>query len=539
MARHDDSRAHPAQTPASILVQYVAAKGHVLDPLVATRLCEVLHLPDAIDLKKKAKELKAALAVEHIDLKHTNALEVVAQLVGFSSWMRAKTTSSKHKALAYVLQTTIEGIAQTPEIFESIGDVISVVLEKTIALISSRTEPAFCALRRNPRAVVLEVSQATGKWFALNVVSLSKEQALEGNELEIIPFEESTLRLALERIVTNVERARPGALVVHGVIPTNLDPCHYAAWSLVSVGTAVRRVVTDERELFLLLEAIDCSAVDVAHGINRFVGTTETFEIERVWVQSVGNTSTQGVLEANEVKQLLQRFKRWRSALPGTVTSALQAIGSGSRAPGWAANIDFAKLEAAIEQHEMTVAGLAQLVDVAYRDLLRIRDYQLAEPNLVLKVAAALQMSPELLRKDQATGLGFAVDQGAQLMQMCEGAHGYRVVLGNSITPELEETARELLRTCTELSDLAVMDSTWVGHADEAQQKGLAGAADDVLGQFREAGLRLIVGRDIRFVQSGPTDGIDRGFMAMNTVTFCAERVGAATHAMWHPVGKP
>jgi hypothetical protein len=55
---------------------------------------------------------------------------------------------------------------------------------------------------------------------------------------------------------------------------------------------------------------------------------------------------------------------------------------------------------------------------------------------------------------------------------------------------------------------------------------------------MHEAGLRLIVGRDIRFVQSGPKDGIDQGFVAMNTVTFCAERLGAAMHAMWHPVGK-
>ena len=538
MARHDDSCAHPAQTPSSILVQYVADKGYALDLAVATNLCEALNLPGATDLKTKAKELKAALAVECIDLKHTNALEVIAQMVGFSSWMRAKTTSSQYKSAVYALQTTIEGIAQAPEIFESIGEVVSATLEKAITLISSRTEPAFCALRRNRQSYVLEVSQATGTWFSLDVVSLNKETVLKGSKLEFIPFEENSLRLALERIVTNVEQARPGALVVHGVIPANLDPCHYAAWSLTSVGTAVQRFVTDERELFLLLEAIDCSAVDFVHGTHRFVGTTETFEITRVWVESYGSESTQGALEAREVTHLLQRFKRWRSALPGTVTSALQAIGSGSRAPGWGASIDFAKLEAAVEQHKLTVAGLAEVAGVAYRDLLRIRDYQLAEPDLVLKVASALHMSPERLRKDQGTGLGFAVDEGAQLMQMCDGAHGYQVVLGNSITPELEDTAGELMRACTELSDLAAMDKAWVDPENEVREGGLAGAADDVLGQIREAGLRLIVGRDIRFVQSGPKDGIDQGFVAMNTVTFCAERLGAATHAMWYPVGK-
>jgi len=82
------------------------------------------------------------------------------------------------------------------------------------------------------------------------------------------------------------------------------------------------------------------------------------------------------------------------------------------------------------------------------------------------------------------------------------------------------------------------MDKAWVDPENEVREGGLAGAADDVLGQIREAGLRLIVGRDIRFVQSGPKDGIDQGFVAMNTVTFCAERLGAATHAMWYPVGK-
>jgi hypothetical protein len=538
MARHDDSRAHSAQTPASILVQYVADKGYALDLTVAASLCESLHLPGATDLKKKAKELKAALAAEGIDLKHTNALEIIAQLVGFSSWMRAKTTSSQYRAAVYALQTNIEGIAQAPELFESIGEAVSATLEKAIALISSRTEPAFCALRRSPRSFVLEVSQATGTWFALDVVSLNKEKVLEGSELEFISFQENSLRLALERIVTNIEQARPGALVVYGVIPANLNPCHYAAWSLTSVGSAVQRVVTDERELFLLLEAIGCSAADFAHGMHRFVGTTETFEITRMWVESSGNASTQDTLEAHEIKQLLQRFNRWRSALPGTVANALQAIGSGGRTQGWTVSIDFAKLEAAVGKHNLTVADLAKVASVAYRDLLRIRDYQLAEPELVLKVASALHMSPELLRKDQDTGLGFAVDKGTQLMQLCGGAHGYRVVLGNSITPELEDTASELMRTCTELSDLAAMDKTWADPEGEIQEGGLADAADDVLGQIREAGLRLIIGRDIRFMRSGPPDDTDRGFVAMNTVTFCAERLGAATHAMWHPVGK-
>jgi|GEM_PF-6645563 len=533
--------AHPhsssAESSATILVRYLADRNLVLDLGTAARILDAADLHSTTDMKQRARSLKTALASAHIELKHTHVLELVAKLEGYASWMRAKVASTQHTDRVYFLQTIVEGVTQGHELLESISDAISTLLRKAIDLIPTRSEPAFCELKRNSQSIVLDVSQANAPWFSLNLVAMNKWQAHKNGKPVIASFDEAEQRQALIRIRDNIEQARPGALVLRGSVSERLGPCHYAVWELTNLQGSLQRIISDERELFLMFDAIACTSVEQAHGALRFVGANDGLDAMRVWVDSAGSGSRTDPYTRQEAEQDLQRFLRWRRALPGSVTSAFQAIAQGGGSKEWVVKVDYKKLEAQLQQREMSVAELARTIGVSYRDIFRLRDYEVADAELVLNMASALNVTPPDLLKETEGTLGFEIDNGEMLLRMAIGAQTYGSLVGASVSPALAADVRVQLQNCIDWLEIAAMDAVTDGPIERRSEAELAQSLDGILNDLRQAGLFLIVGRDIRFVNPYRDADGKQKFIPLNALVLSVDHRDATTRALWQPVG--
>lgn len=538
--------AHPhsssAESPATILVRYLADRNLVLDLGTAARILDAADLHSTTDMKRRASSLKAALATVHIELKHTHVLELVAKLEGYANWMRAKVASTEHTERVYFLQTIVEGVTQEHALLESVSDAVSALLRQAIDFIPSRAEPAFCELRRNSQSIVLDVSQANAPWFSLTIVAMKKWQAQKNGQAVIASFDEAEQRQALVRVRGNIEQARPGALVLRGTVSERLGPCHYAVWELTSLKGSSQRIISDERELFLMFDAIACKSVEQVHGAPRFVGANDSFDAARVWVDSAASGSWADPYTQQDAQQDLRRFLRWRHALPGSVTSAFQAIAQSGGSNAWMVKVDYEKLDAQLQQREMSVAELARTIGVSYRDIFRLRDYEMADAELVLSMASALDLTPTDLLKETEGTLGFEIDNGEMLLRMADGAQTYGSLVGESVSPALATDVRVQLQNCIDWLEIAAMDAVTDGPIERRSEAELAQSLDGILNDLRQAGLFLIGGRDIRFVNPYQDAEGKQKFTPLNALVLSVDHRDATTRALWQPVrpgGRP
>ncbi|ANN73415.1 glyoxalase superfamily protein [Bordetella bronchialis] len=526
-----------AESSATILVRYLADRNLVLDLGTAARILDAADLHSTTDMKQRARNLKAALATAHVELKHTHVLELVAKLEGYASWMRARVASTQHTDRVYFLQTVVEGVTQGHTVSESISDAVSTLLRQAIDLIPTRAEPAFCELKRNSQAIVLDVSQASAPWFSLNIVAMNKWQAHKNGQAIVTPFDEAEQRQALLRIRDNIEQARPGALVLRGCVSERLGPCHYAVWELTNLQGSLQRIISDERELFLMFDAIACTSVGQAHGALRFIGANDSLDATRVWVDSAGSGSRTDPYTQQEAQQDLQRFLRWRRALPGSVTSAFQSIVQGGGNKEWVVKVDYEKLEAQLQQREMYVAELARAIGVSYRDIFRLRDYEMADAELVLNMASALDLTPTDLLKETTGTLGFEIDNGEMLLRMAAGAQSYGSLVGESVAPALAADVRVQLQNCIDWLEIAAMDAVTDGPIERRSGAELVQSLDGILNDLRQAGLFLIAGRDIRFVNPYQDAEGKQKFIPLNALVLSVDHRDATTRALWQPLG--
>src|SRR5690606_26964685 len=100
------------------------------------------------------------------------------------------------------------------------------------------------------------------------------------------------------------------------------------------------------------------------------------------------------------------------------------------------------KLEAQLQQREMSVAELARAIGVSYRDIFRLRDYEMADAELVMNMASALDLTPTDLLKETTGTLGFEIENGEMLLRMAAGAQSYGSLVGESVSPALAADVR-------------------------------------------------------------------------------------------------
>lgn len=535
---HDDFSRATAQSAANILCSYLASHGLVLANRLAVGICDALALTQMTDIKASARPLRGALAEHGISLKQSNALEVLARVAGHTCYMRAKQATAEPNA-AHVVLCTVDGAVRQPQAFASIGETITGMLTTVIELMPSRRQPSFCKISRYPSGFQLEVSQLNAPWFTVQLVKF-REDSLNSNSLVPLSVDEDALRLALRKIVASIEQARPATLVLGGAVADALPPWYSAAFHVTALLARTARVVSDERELFLMLDASGCDNLRTKRGDLFIDGREESFRVELVWVDMTGkDAAARSVETASTMKAVFRRYMRYRNALSGSVSEALLAIG-GSGSSNWHARASFGAIESLATERTMTIGELASKAGVAFRDVKRLQDFELATPALIVKLALALDAAPSDLLVQRESSLGFAADSGEQFIKMVSGAMAYRSREGNSLQTGDLDDARRVLETAKDIAEIASFESgefadVIAGSFDERNGR-YESMAQELLDDANACGIKLIFSRDVEFVQTGNKAAEDGGYMAMNVLTICAERIDGAISAMWTPI---
>jgi hypothetical protein len=426
---------------------------------------------------------------------------------------------------------------EKPQGFASIGEAVTGMLSATLRLMPSRNEPAFCKLSRYPSGFQLEVSQLNGPWFSVQLVKF-REDSLNAEDLVPLTVGDDSLRTAIRKVVANLEHARPATLVVRGAVADTLPPWYCAAFHVEGLRSRTARMVADERELFVFLDATGCDTLLTERGEALISGPDETFRLEPAWVDVTGqDPAAKKVETTSTVKGLFQRYMRYRRALSGTVSETLVAIGSSSDAQ-WHAQASYETIESLANERKLSIPELAREAGVAFRDIKRLQDFELAAPELVVKLASALRVAPNRLLADRETNLGFAASNGGEFMKMVSGAMAYRRLEGQSLrTGDLDE-ARRLLELAQDVSEVAAFElSEFAGAKVDAPTNESDARyevmAQELLDDAKACGIKLIFSREVQFVQTGSATVKDGGSMPMNVLTICAERIDGAIPAIW------
>lgn len=161
---------------------------------------------------------------------------------------------------------------------------------------------------------------------------------------------------------------------------------------------------------------------------------------------------------ASTLKSVFQRYVHHRQALPSNLSEALLAVG-GTGNSTWHARACYQRIESLATERAMTTAGLASKVEVDFREVKRLQDFELVAPALTNKLALALDAAPGDLLTQQENGLGFAADTGDQFMKMVAGAMAYRCLEGNSLRNDDFDDARRLLETAKDIAEVASFET--------------------------------------------------------------------------------
>ncbi|MEX3981854.1 glyoxalase superfamily protein [Paraburkholderia sp. EG287A] len=535
MAHAEPPRAQ-AHTAAHILSTYLAEHGHVLAPHDAVEICDALALAEVDDIKAFAKQLRDELNKYGIVIKHTNALEVLARVAGYACYMRAKRATAG-PTVVNILFSTIEGDSREPRVFPSLGELVTALLSTAIGLVPARNEPAFCRIRKYASGFQVEVSQQKAPWFALQFVRF-REDSLNTEDLVAMPLEDEAFRTAIRKIVGSIEQARPAALVMGGEVGETLSPYYCAAFHVTALGSRIERTVADERELFVYLDAVGCNNLSFEHGTSILYGASERFSVEPVWFDQTGqDTSVHRVDGGNTMKSVFQRYLRFRQALPGTVAQALVAVG-GSKESSWHARPSFETIEKLASDQQLSIAELARKAGVAFRDIKKVQEFELADGSLVLRVAAALDVEPESLLTQNGTSIGFSAENGEQFMKMVSGAMAYELLEGESLKPEDLEEMQRLLETARDIAELSAFEDSDFGGSFSADGSlpRHEKMAQELLDDAAAAGIKLILNRHVRFMKMAERTKSGDDYLAMNVLTICAERFDMAKPAIWSPL---
>ena len=162
----------------------------------------------------------------------------------------------------------------------------------------------------------------------------------------------------------------------------------------------------------------------------------------------------------------------------------------------------------------------------------------MAAPELVVKLASALRVAPNRLLADRETNLGFATSNGREFMKMVSGAMAYRRLEGQSLRSGDLDEARRLLELAQDVSEVAAFELSEFAGAMVDAPKNEPNARYEVMTQevsddAKACGIKVIFSREVQFVQTGSATVKDGGFMPMNVLTICAERIDGAIPAIW------
>jgi DNA-binding Xre family transcriptional regulator len=399
MAHAEHSRS-PAQSAVSTLIEFLTRAGHTLSLVAARKICEELSLLSPSDLRKDAQTLRVGLDQHGIKLRHTHALEAVAQMAGHSSWMRANVALAAAAPTSYRTLLAVEGVAAPARAFDSLSEAVSSALEEAISGIALRNEPAFCELFRTETLIRLDIKQQSKPWFSVEITRIVRSGHDASGEPNVLPFEAEEMRRALVRLGKNIEQARPATLVLHKDVAEALPPWLHARWFVKELSSGFAHVDPDEKALFMWLSIMQFDGIEHADGVPRLKRDKGPALVERGWFDAQGNCVAREPASHPLLLELMRRYKRNHDALPEPlVVAILNVADDTARSEKGDAFLDERRLESALAAKHWTKVTLAQQAGLTYKAVHQLRDRTLSAPSII-RIASLLGVQPGSLTRE-------------------------------------------------------------------------------------------------------------------------------------------
>jgi transcriptional regulator with XRE-family HTH domain len=516
--------AHAPSIAAQIaaLTTFLAAENHPLAPETAAAICSALKLTPDAKFKEKAKQLRDELRKEGVLLGQAHALEALSRMAGFTSYMRAK-EALKHLVGdfardGFLMRVRVTGREEPQFVpYASLPEAANAVIEQLLVELSIPGEPVLCEMHRTPQAVSIEVCRAQGPWLKVELLPYSSDAGV----VNIAQFDAECQRTFLDRLLRTMERGRPGALVLYGLIPRNLAPWHYASFTL-TFESGITKYLPNERELFFLLESVEFQHAEVAGNKGVLVGREGTASLAMAWNCYDGTAPVPVEISAGELANLVDRFRRWRAGLKGSVTEAVLSVAAGPTNGATTHPICANILTEKRAEREQSLAELARLSGLTEQTLERIEKFGIATETDIVAISRALGLNPNILLERPEGQIGFEITEPQHLLNSMKGVHQYGTSYPDDLDSETEAFIKATAEGLQDLGDVMAMSegvmSDQVG-VEPVDPEHLLEYGQSLLDSIHEQGLILIASRSLSFARGeGRLAGMDG--MPLHNVTF-------------------
>lgn len=510
-----------AQTAA--LIDFLASANHTLTAQHANAICVALGLSANSDFKEKAKLLRTELMKTSIKLGQSHALEALARMTGFTSYMRAREAMKQEAGDflrdGFLLRVRVTG-EQEPQFtpYASLPEAANVAVEQITTLLSIPREPVFCELRRTPKAVAIEVCRAQGPWF---IVELLPYSVGSGN-LEVAEFDAESQKTFLERVLRALERGHPGTLALYGVVPQKQAPWHYASFTFTFKESGVRSFMPNERDLFFMLDSMGLQKAEIVDDEAHLFGSEGSAKLEMAWSRYDGLAPVKTDISANTLQTLVDRFWRWRRGLSVSIKDAVLLISTGSTDATAAHALNASTLTAEREKQGFSWKILAERAEIPEQSLQRIEKFGFAPEQAILAIAQGLSIDPNVLVDKPEGQVGFEITEAEHLVNSLKNVHQYGVSFPDDLDSETVAFIKATAEGLQDLGDvMAMSDGVFSNEAnlEPVKPEHLIEHAEALLESIRDEGLMLIAARGLSFAKgSGRLAGIDG--MPLYNVTF-------------------
>lgn len=508
---------------SAVLITFLECANPTLSESGAKAICASLDLNENSDFKAKAKILREELARHGIHLKQTNALEALARMAGFTSYMRAKEALARQTGEfsreGFLLRLQITG--EHPQQFRpyaSLPEAANVVVEEIAAHLTIPREPVFCELRRTPQAITIEISRAVGPWLLVELLPYSHV----AGKLEVAEFDAESQKVFLERVLRLLERGRPGTLALYGVIPQTRAPWNYAGFTVKFAESGVEKFLPNERELFLLLDSLNTEQSELINGEVHFTGSAGPATLRLAWSRFDEEAPNPAEFSPAGHQTLVERFRQWRRSLGMPVREAVVQVLTGSPDATATQPLNAYLVSGTREKKGMSRKDLAVRAGLTEQDVQRIEKFGFASEQSILSLANALELDPNALVNKPNGQVGLKITEAQHLLNALKNAQHiaahYPEELEGAAVSFIKATAVEL----QELGDLLAIGTSEFYAEDSKEpfsEEPLLEHAQYLLDSIHDKGLQLIASRGLTFTK-GVGQAASAGGVPLQSVAF-------------------
>lgn len=518
---------------AAVLIKFLSRAAHSLSSERSVEICDVLALTHLSDFKPKALALREELLKDGICLNQTAALEALSQMAGFNSYMRVREAMTQQAGNfardGFLLRFRMTG-KDEPQFqpYDSLPLAANAIIQEINSQLAVPGEAVFCELRRNSKSVVVEVCRSQGNWFSVELVPY----AIQSEQLEIVEFDAESLRSFFGRLIRAIEKGHPGALVVYGVIPPpKLTPWHFASFNFLFHETGVQKVLSNERDLFLMFDGMGLRDTELTKAGAVLRGDEGSATMELAWICDDDEKATKGEITLVTLSSIVGRYRQWRRGLSVPIQKAILQVVAGADDAAEMYHLNIDALATTREKLGLSLSKLAESAGLSEQVLHRIEKFGQSKAVDIVAIARALKIDPNILVEHSEGQIGIHISEAKHLLNAMRNVHQYGISMPDELADEKVVFIKSTGENLTELCDLVQMQEGVFAELTE----GLEPITDDslledlqaVLDGLPNEGLMLIVSRGLKFaIGEGNLAAING--MPLHTITFRFQPVETA-----------